>query len=103
MDLVDGIICCGAVCIDREHVQEEVDKIVDAVVRLVLLHPREQRHDDLTEIWLQCWLTEQKHSAQRRQSDKQVRRKRVRTKGHAARRSAGARSPTSAKKFKLYK
>ena len=30
--------------------QKKVHKIVDIVVRLVLLRPREQRHDDLAEI-----------------------------------------------------
>ena len=43
-----------ALCVDRKQVQQDLHEIIDVVVRLVLLHLREQRHDDLAEIWLQC-------------------------------------------------
>jgi hypothetical protein len=66
LDLVDSlneIIRREAVYVDCEQVQKEICKIVGVVVRLVLLHPREQRHDDLAEIRLQRRPTEHSVSA----------------------------------------
>ena len=57
LDLVDGldeIIRSETIYVDRKEVQQKERKIIDVVARLVLLHPREQRHDDLSEIRLQC-------------------------------------------------
>ena len=58
-----------ALCVDREQVQQDVHEIIDVVVRLVLLHLREQCHDDLAEIWLRVGLTEYIQPVQHNQSD----------------------------------
>jgi hypothetical protein len=66
LDLVDGldeIVRREVVYVDREQVQQKIHQIVDVVVRLVLLHPREQRHDDLAEIRLPHGPTEHSVSA----------------------------------------
>jgi hypothetical protein len=52
IDSLDEKIRGKAVDVDRQHVQQKVDKVVDITIRLILLHSGKQCHDDLTEIWL---------------------------------------------------